>query len=148
MARTFLSALRAALFSRRAYKANPSAARRRLRLKLEALEPRQLLAAAPPHTGGGTLFDEHDAVMQLVQFNTIHDVAAGGATANYYYQATGKVADPIDHTYHWSDVRNWVLETWDASPDPTDLNAQSFVPTPAQHLPMTGDDVEIPLGLV
>jgi hypothetical protein len=116
------------------------AADRRLALTgLERLESRRLLDAAPPHGGGGTLFDEHEAVLRLVDFANIHDVAPGGSTTNYYYVATDTEANIADGTYHWSDVNNWSKEVYDPG-------SNTFNLTQATQLPGTGDDVLIPAG--
>jgi len=106
--------------------------RPRPRLATESLEPRQLMHAAP-HGGGGMLFDEHEAVMRLVDFATIHQDADAGA---YYVARDASPATPNV----WSDVANWTVRSFDAS-------TQAFVDAPATHLPATGDDVEIPQGL-
>ncbi len=110
-----------------------AAARRfRTRLVAEPLEPRQLMHAGP-HAGGGMLSDEHEAVMRLVDFATIHRAADDAA---YYVARDASPATPNV----WSDVSNWVVRTFDAA-------TQTFVDAPAAHLPTTGDDVEIPQGL-
>ena len=65
------------------------------RLAFDSLESRCLLAGGPPHGGGGTLFDEHEAVMRLVDFSTIHAVAPNGPTANDYYLARDADQNPV-----------------------------------------------------
>lgn len=90
-----------------------------------------------PHGGAGTLFDEHEAVLRLIDFDTIHNVAAGGATRNYFYVAQDHDADAAGN-YPWSDLDNWTKVVYDGA---------AFVSGPADHLPATGDDVEIPGGV-
>ena len=110
------------------------AKRRTFRLRVEALEARLLMDAAP-HGGVGTLADEHAAVMRLVDFDEIHRTAANPV----YYVARDGAADATTPNL-WSDVQNWLKQTYDPATD-------SFVETVAEHLPTTGDDVEIPHGL-
>lgn len=136
MAKSFPFALRITSPRRRA--AGRSTLRRSTLLAVEALESRRLLDGAP-HGGGGTLFDEHEAVLRLVDFQAIHNVAPGGTTSNVYYSAKD-VEQNADGSYRWSDVNNWVKQTY----DPTSL---TFTATPADRLPSTGDDAEVPLGV-
>ena len=64
--------------NRRGRAAKRASSKRSAILAMEPLEDRRLLSTAP-HGGGGTLFDEHEAVLRLVDFPNIHDVAPGGA---------------------------------------------------------------------
>lgn len=106
--------------------------RPRSRLATEPLESRRLMHSSP-HGGGGMLFDEHEAVMQLVDFATIHRDADH---PSYYVARDASPATPNV----WSDVSNWAVRSFDAA-------TQAFIDAPATHLPTTGDDVEIPQGL-
>ena len=88
-----------------------------------------------PHTGAGTLFDEHHAVMELIDFEEIH------ATASNPVFYVGKDGDSNPNTPSlWSDLKNWSINTFNGS-------TKKFDESPAKHLPTTGDDVEIPEGL-
>lgn len=136
MAISFLRALRITLARRRAKE--PSSVRRFSRPGVESLESRQLLHGGP-HGGAGTLFDEHTAVMRLVDFEAIHDVAPGGPTTNYFYVAQDPDGDANTPNL-WSDLNSWVKATY----DPADPALEDFIPIPADRLPSTGDDVEIP----
>src|SRR5262245_26287031 len=127
MSSSLLRALRARL-SRR-YQVTHSGARRLLRLRVETLESRLLLH------GAGTVGDEHEAVMRLIEFSEIHRTAANPI----YYVAQDGDGDATTPNL-WSNVSNWLKETYDLATD-------SFIASPADHLPTTGDDVEIPVGL-
>lgn len=83
----------------------------------------------------GTLADEHEAVMDLIAFESIHQTASN----NVYYVARDGDADPLTPNL-WSDVKNWIQATYD-------VTNKAFVSSPAAHLPTTGDDVEVPEGL-
>src|SRR5262245_10294419 len=132
-----------------------SVKRRLLRLRVEALERREMLHAGP-HGGAGTLFDEHLAVMELINFAEIHSPVddQGQSKTNFtattfYYQAQDGDSDPATPNF-WSDPNNWVKLMYDpVSGDflpPVCPDAATDCPT-ADHIPTTGDDVEIPEGL-
>src|SRR5262245_19728093 len=127
MASSLLRALRRAVS--RNQQTKKQIARQLLRLRVETLEARLLLHAA------GTLGDEHEAVLHLVEFTEIHRAAANPV----FYVAQDGDANPATPNL-WSDVSNWLKETYDPGTD-------SFVASLADHLPTTGDDVEIPAGL-
>lgn len=110
-----------------------SKARRKFRLQLESPEARQMLHGSPH--GIGTLADEHEAVMDLIAFETIHQTASNPV----YFVARDGDADPLTPNL-WSDVKNWLQSAYD-------VTTKAFVTSPAMHLPTTGDDVEIPEGL-
>ncbi len=129
---SFLIALRAAISSRK--NILKSKARRKLQLQLESLELR-LMFDGSPHGGVGTLFDEHEAVMDLISFESIHHTASNPS----YYVATDGDANPSTPNL-WSDRKNWLKKTYDP------VGAR-FVSSLADHLPTTGDDVEVPAGL-
>src|SRR5262245_36392959 len=142
MAGSLLRALRATFLRRRSI--TISHARRMIRLRVETLEARLLLH------GAGTLGDEHEAVMQLIEFESIHNpnfqqlhnitpATSPFSATNDFYQAVDVDIAP-DGNYYWSDVDNWLKETYDPITD-------SFVATAAEHLPTTGDDVSIPAGV-
>src|SRR5262245_1897683 len=123
---------RGALRSRRVLR-RTNCRRRHLRLMIEPLEPRQLLHAGP-HGGAGTLFDEHEAVMRLIDFDEIHNVAPGGATPNYFYVARDGDGNPTTPNY-WSELSNWSIKTYDST-----SNTPGFTEGAARHLPANGDD--------
>src|SRR5262245_14748052 len=142
MAGSLLRALRATFLRRRSIAL--SHARRLIRLRVETLESRLLLH------GAGTLEDEHEAVMQLISFQEIHNpnfqllhnitpATSPYSATNYFYQAVDS-DQALDGNYYWSDVDNWLKETYDPITD-------SFIATAADHLPTTGDDVSIPAGV-
>src|SRR5262245_48370503 len=142
MAGSLLRALRATFLRRRSI--TISHARRMIRLRVETLEARLLLH------GAGTLGDEHEAVMQLIEFESIHNpnfqqlhnitpATSPFSATNDFYQAVDVDIAP-DGNYYWSDVDNWLKETYDPITD-------SFIATAAEHLPTTGDDVSIPAGV-
>lgn len=108
--------------------------RQRNRLRVELLEARLMMHSAP-HAGAGTLFDEHEAVMHLIDFDEIHRSASNPV----YYIARDGDSDPKT-TNLWSDLNNWSKATFDTS-------TSSFTISAAEHLPTTGDNVEIPEGL-
>ena len=70
MAGTLCNVLRAAISIRR--NLLKSTARRKFRLQLESLETRCMFDGGSPHGGIGTLFNEHAAVMELIEFASIH----------------------------------------------------------------------------
>lgn len=108
--------------------------RQRNRLRVEMLEAR-LLMHSSPHSGGGTLFEEHEAVMRLIDFDEIHSTASNPV----YYIAKDGDSNP-NTTNLWSDLSNWSKATFNTS-------TSSFVISAAEHLPTTGDNIEIPVGL-
>jgi hypothetical protein len=126
MAGSLLRALRWTVSRRQV---TQSANRRLLRLRVETLEARLLLH------GAGTLADEHEAVMELVAFSDIHRTASNPV----YYVAQDGDADAATPNL-WSNLSNWLKETYNTTTD-------TFDATAADHLPTTGDDVEIPAGL-
>src|SRR5262245_10362826 len=127
MSSSLLRALRARL-SRR-YQVTHSGARRLLRLRVETLESRLLLH------GAGTLSDEHEAVMRLIEFEEIHRSASAPV---YYVAQDGDLSSPADVL--WSDVRNWLTRTFDPA-------TNTFVTASAVHVPANGDDVRIPVDV-
>src|SRR5262245_42138239 len=129
MAGSFLRTLRLAIAGRR--EIHRTEARRRLRLQVEGLEGRLMMDAA--HGGSGTLSDEHEAVMRLIDFHEIHETLANPV---YYVARDGNGADPN----YWSDVRNWSVKQFTV--DPADPTSFLFATSDATHLPSTGDDVE------
>ena len=131
MAGSLVCLLRSAVSSRQS--SLKSKARRKLRLRIESLEARLLLHGSPHLVG--TLADEHEAVMDLIAFESIHQTASNPV----YYVATDGDANPLTPNL-WSDVKNWLQATYDAT-------NKAFVSSPAAHLPTTGDDVEVPEGL-
>lgn len=128
MAGSLLRALRAT-FLRRHQQIVRTDARRLMRLRVESLEQRLLLH------GAGTLGDEHEAVMHLIEFDELHRSASNPT----YYVAKDGDANPATPNL-WSNVSNWLKETYDPATD-------TFLASAADHLPTTGDDVEIPEGL-
>ena len=111
-----------------------SSARRKLRLHLESLETRFMFDGSP-HGGTGTLFNEHVAVMELIEFASIHHTTSNPV---YYVARDGDSNSTTPNLWH--DVSNWLKETYNAT-------SNQFDSSPAEHLPTTGDDVEIPKGL-
>ena len=131
MAGSLVCLLRSAVSSRRTFL--KSKKRQTFRLQLESLEARQMLHGSPHLVG--TLADEHEAVMDLIAFESIHQTASNPV----YYVARDGDADPLTPNF-WSDVKNWLQATYD-------VTNKAFVSSPAAHLPTTGDDVEVPEGL-
>ena len=133
MAGTLFCVLRAAISSRR--NLLKSTARRKFRLQLESLETRYMFDGGASHGGIGTLFNEHEAVMELIDFASIHRTTSNPV----YYVARDGDSEPTTPNL-WRDVGNWLKYTYSA-------NSNEFVSSPADHLPSTGDDVSIPEGL-
>src|SRR5262245_51007389 len=105
MSRSLLRALRLAWSRRSDVKSH--LARRVFRLRLEKLESRLLMHAA------GTLGDEHEAVMALIDFKEIH---ATPDNPTFYVARDGNGPAPN----YWSDFHNWRIATY--TNDATQVN--------------------------
>src|SRR5262245_52681715 len=98
MAGSLLRMLRWTVSGRR--RVTQTAKRRMLRLRVESLEARRLLH------GAGTLGDEHEAVMALIDFGEIHRTASNPV----YYVAQDGDANAATANL-WSNLSNWLKET-------------------------------------
>jgi len=87
------------------------------------------------HGGVGTQFDEHDAVMDLIAFESIH---ATPSNPVFYVAKDGDANASTPNL--WSDRNNWIKKSFNSAQN-------QFDASPADHLPTTGDDVEVPAGL-